>query len=85
MDTRFILISFSEKRTPGYAGESRKNYIVKRPTGIMKVRSTNCTTNTKEVFFDGKRYSKSATHKMEVPISCGICNTHLNHTQAKRM
>ena len=30
----YLLVSFSEKRTPGYARESRKNYIVKRPTGL---------------------------------------------------
>ena len=39
----FVLDSFSGGTTPSSAGESKKDYIVKRPSGIMKVRSANCT------------------------------------------
>ena len=37
----FVLVSFSEATTPSSAGESKKDYIMKRPSGIMKVRSAN--------------------------------------------
>ena len=43
---RFVLVSFSEATTPSFAGESKKDYIMKRPSGIMKVRSANCTRKT---------------------------------------
>ena len=39
----FLLDSFSGATTSSSAGESKKDYIVKRPSGIMKVRSANCT------------------------------------------
>jgi hypothetical protein len=42
----FVLVSFSEATTPSFAGESKKDYIMKRPSGIMKVRSANCTRKT---------------------------------------
>ena len=41
--TLIVLVSFSETTTPGFAGESKKNYIVKSPPGIIEVRSANCT------------------------------------------
>ena len=31
----FVLVSFSEATTPSFAGESKKDYIMKRPSGIM--------------------------------------------------
>lgn len=34
---------FSGATTPSSVGKSKKDYIVKRPSGIMKVRSANCT------------------------------------------
>ena len=34
---------FSGATIPSSVGESKKDYIVKRPSGIMKVRSANCT------------------------------------------
>ena len=42
------MASFSATRTPGSAGESKKNDIVKRPSGIMKERSANCTNKIRK-------------------------------------
>ena len=41
--TADALGGFSGATTPSSVGESKKDYIVKRPSGIMKVRSANCT------------------------------------------
>ena len=52
---------------------SKRNYIVKKPSGRIELRSANC--NNKEpggLFYERKRYRKFAAHNMEMPISCGI-------------
>ena len=41
--TADALGGFSGATTPSSVGESKKDYIVKRSSGIMKVRSANCT------------------------------------------
>ena len=41
--TADALGGFSGATTPSSVGGSKKDYIVKRPSGIMKVRSANCT------------------------------------------
>ena len=51
----FCLASFSATRTPGSAGESKKNYIEKRPSGIMKERSANCTNKIRGGLFRWKK------------------------------
>ena len=50
-----LLASFSATRTPGSAGESKKNYIEKRPSGIMKERSANCTNKIRGGLFRWKK------------------------------
>ena len=71
--TLIVLVSFSETTTPGSAGESKKNYIVKSPLVSWKCGRPTALTKYKGVFSDGKRYRKPATHNMEMPVSCGIC------------
>ena len=44
--TADALGGFSGATTPSSVGESKKDYIVKRSSGIMKVRSANCTRKT---------------------------------------
>ena len=71
--TADALGGFSGATTPSSAGESKKDYIVKRPSGIMKVRSANCTNRIPGGLLNGKRYRKFAAHNMEMPVSCSIC------------
>ena len=70
----FVLVSFSEATTPSFAGESKKDYIMKRPSGIMKVRSANCTRKTPGGLLRWKRYSEFAAHNVEMPVSCSVCS-----------
>ena len=44
----------------------KKNYIVKRPSDIIKVWSINCTNKYQGGLFRWKRYSKSAIHNIEI-------------------
>lgn len=60
------MVSFSEKTTPDYAGKSKKNYIVKRPSGIMEVRSTNCTINISHFWARGYFVDTVGRNKKQV-------------------
>ena len=55
----FGLVSFSETTTPGSAGESKKNYIVKSPPDIIEVRSANCTNKIQGGLFRWKKISQA--------------------------
>ena len=54
-----VLVSFSETTTPGSAGESKKNYIVKSPPDIIEVRSANCTNKIQGGLFRWKKISQA--------------------------
>ena len=59
----------SATTTPGYAGESKKNYIVKKPSGRMEVAVGQLQQQSPGVFFDErKRYWKFAAYDMEMSI-----------------
>ena len=71
---RFYLVSFSVTTTPSYAGESKKDYIVKKPSGKIEVAVGQLQQQRPGGFFDErKRYRETSTHNMAMPISCGVC------------
>ena len=60
--------------TPSYAGESKKNYIVKKPSGRMEVAVGQLQQQSPGGFFDErKRYWEFAAYDMEVSIPYRIC------------
>ena len=70
----FVLVSFSVTTTPSYAGESKKDYIVKKPSGKIEVAVGQLQQQRPGGFFDErKRYRETSTHNMAMPISCGVC------------
>ena len=59
---------------PSYAGESKKNYIMKKPSGRMEVAVGQLQQQSPGGFFDEiKRYWKFAAYDMEVSIPYRIC------------
>ena len=69
-----VLVSFSVTTTPSYAGESKKDYIVKKPSGKIEVAVGQLQQQRPGGFFDErKRYRETSTHNMAMPISCGVC------------
>ena len=76
-----VCCRFSATTTPSYAGESKKNYIVKKPSGRMEVAVGQLQQQSPGGFFDErKRYWKFAAYNMEMSIPYRITDSNLNHT-----
>lgn len=59
----------SARRTPSYAGESKRNYIEKKPSGRMEVAAGQLQQESPGGFFDErKRYWKFAAYNIEMRI-----------------
>ena len=60
----------------------RKN---KTPSVIVEMRSGNCKLQNKGRSLKNELHKQFSAYEVELQISHRICNTHLNHTQVKRM